>query len=142
MKKFVRIFCLALVAVLMVATLASCGAPAKDPADAKAALDEAEYKTIKLDSDLELIGLTALGIDDVDCMVSGTKVVEDKDGEKKTEHVTVIYFESKDAAKAAMEKIDEYADKDENKDESNWVVPTQSGNMIYYGTKQGVKDAK
>ena len=38
MKNFVRVLCLALAIVMLCATLASCGAPAKDPADAVAAL--------------------------------------------------------------------------------------------------------
>ena len=36
MKNFVRILSFALVAVMLCATLASCGGPAKDPADAVA----------------------------------------------------------------------------------------------------------
>ena len=140
MKKFVRILCLALVSVMLCAALASCG-PANDPNKAVDALKKADYKTVKLATDIELIGLSALGIDDVACMVSGTKIVE-VDGEKKVEHVTIIYFEEKEDAKEAMLKVESYADKDENKDETDWVAPKQSGKMIYYGTKQGVKDAK
>ena len=46
MKKFVRILCLALVAVMLCATLASCGGPAKNPDDAVAAL-KAEVDALK-----------------------------------------------------------------------------------------------
>ena len=46
MKKFVRILCLTLVAVMLCAVLASCGGPAKNPDDAVAALkDNGSYET-------------------------------------------------------------------------------------------------
>ena len=140
MKKFVRILCLALVSVLLCTAFVSCGAPKKDPLKADAALEKEGYTTLKLATDIELLVLKGTGIDDVSCLVTGTKIVE-KDGEKKIEHVTIFYFEEVEDAKEAMLKVDSYADKDENKDESDWISPKRSGNIIYYGTKNGVKAA-
>lgn len=124
MKKFVRILALTLVAVMLCASLASCGAPNKDPEKALAALKEEGYAAVKVGD-----------------YVSGTKVVEE-DGEKKIEHVTIYYYDSKDDATAAMEKIQKLADEEKGDNDSDWVSATQSGNMIYFGTKAAIKAAK
>ncbi len=139
MKKFVRILCFALVTLMLCATLASCGAPAKDPADAEAALEEAGY-TVVNDSKA-LPALYKVAGYDLDNVVSGTKISKDDEGNTVTEHVTIYYFADKDNAEKAMEKIadDEKEEKGENE---NWVSATRSGSMVYFGTKQGVKDAK
>lgn len=132
MKKTLRLLALSLVLVTMVALFASCGGPAKDPADAKAALEENDYVALK--DDTVTPGLMALaGIKDVDCVVSGTN----SDGE----HVTIVYFESKDAANTAWEKIQEYAEDDKKDEESDWSIK-KSGIMVYYGTSAAIKAAK
>ena len=63
MKNFVRLMSLALVAVMLCATLASCGGPAKDPADALAALKENEYVAAEdkliIPAALKLLGVDA-----------------------------------------------------------------------------------
>ena len=137
MKKFTRILCLALVAVMLCATLASCGGPASNPDDAVAALKENGYTAAK-DNLIVPAALTLAGVKDIDTVISGTKVEEDV-----FETITVIYFIDSDAAEAAFEKVEKYASekKDDKAEESNWVVE-QSGAMIYFGTKQAVKDAK
>ena len=137
MKKFVRILSFALVAVMLCATLASCGAPAKEPADAVAALKENNYVA----AEDKLVIPTALklaGVDGVKSVVSGSATIEDK-----FETITIVYFNDKDAAKTAMEKVEKYAsdNKDSKAEESDWVVK-QSGAMIYFGTKAAVKAAK
>ena len=137
MKKLVRIMCLALVAVMMCATLASCGGPAKDPADALAALKENGYvaaeDTVIIPGTLKLIGVNG-----VKSVVSGSATIEDK-----FQTVTIFYFEDADTAKGAMEKVEDYAadKKDDKADDADWVVK-QSGAMIYFGTKDAVKAAK
>ena len=137
MKKFVRIMSFALVAIMLCVTLASCGGPAKEPADAVAALKENGY-TAAEDKIIIPAALKLLGVEGVKSVVSGSATIEDK-----FETITVVYFNDKDAAKTAMEKIEKYADenKDDKAEDSDWVVK-QSGAMIYYGTKAAVKAAK
>ena len=137
MKKFVRILCLTLVAVMLCAVLASCGGPAKNPDDAVAALKDNGYTAGK-DTVVIPTALKLAGVSDIDCVISGSKTADDK-----FETVTVVYFTDKDAAATAFEKVQKYAgdNKDDKAEESDWVVK-QSGAMIYFGTTQAVKDAK
>ncbi|MBR3894409.1 MAG: hypothetical protein IKJ35_04600 [Clostridia bacterium] len=134
MKKTLRILALSIVLVTLVAAFASCGGPAKDPADALAALKKNDYIAAE---DKVILPLTfnAMNVQKVETVVSGTKVTEEG-----TEHITVVYFEDKAAANDAWEKIEKYA-KENAKNESDWVVK-KSGAMIYFGTAAGVKAAK
>ena len=129
-----RQLCALLSLLIVGAAFASCGAPAKDPADALAALKENEYTAAK-DEIFVPLALKALNVDGVKTVISGTKITEEK-----TEHVTVIYFDDKDAANEAWENVEKYAE-DNKKDESDWVVK-KSGAMIYFGTSAGIKAAK
>lgn len=135
-KSIVRILALALVAVMMSLALVSC-APAKDPADAKAALEENGYAATKIDNEglgaLAFAVFTAAGIEDLESVVSGTN----SDGE----HVTILYFEDNAAANDEWEDVQNYADDKKDDEDSDWVIK-KSGNMIYFGTKAGVKAAK
>ena len=140
MKKFIRILALSLVAVMLCASLASCGAPAKDAAKAEKALEDEGYTVVK-DDKLTPVAFKALGYD-LDCVVSGTKIVEDKDGNKSVEHVSIYYVADKENAEKALEKVKEYASDDKEDDDSDWVDATRSGSMVYYGTKAGVKAAR
>ena len=134
MKKAFRILALSLVLVTLVAALASCGGPAKDPDDALAALKDNDY--VAAEDKLIIPGaLKLLGVDGIDSVVSGTATIDDK-----VEHVTIIYFEDKEAANEAWEKVEKYAT-DNKKDDSDWIVK-KSGAMIYYGTSAGIKAAK
>lgn len=135
MKKTLRLIALALVLVMSVAMLASCGAPNKDPDDAIAALKDNGYKAGK-DNILVPLALTALGVDGVKTVISGSAVIDDK-----YETVTVIYFESKDDANDAWEKVQEYANDKKDEKAEDWVCK-KSGAMIYYGTPAAVKAAK
>lgn len=129
MKKSIKLIALALVAVMMCAVLVAC-APAKDPADAKAALEENGYTALKIDG-LGLLAYVWAG-DDVDTVVTGVN----GDGE----NVTIIYYEDNEAANNAWEDIQEYAE-GEKDEETDWVCK-KSGNMIYFGTSAAVKAAK
>lgn len=141
MKKLVRILALTLVAVMLCATLASCGAPAKDPADAKAALEEAEYTVVK--DDTVLPAVFKLAGYELTSVVSGTKTSKDDEGNTVVDHVTVYYFADKENAEKALAKVKEYASEDkDDADDSTWVEATQSGSMVYYGTKAAIKAAK
>lgn len=135
MKNTLKIVALALVLVTMIATLASCGAPAKDPDDALAALKDNDYVAVQ--DTLATPNLMKLaGINGVTSVVTGTAVIDDK-----TEHVTIVYFEDKDAANDAWEKIQDYAKDDKDEKDTDWTIK-KSGAMVYYGTAAGIKAAK
>ena len=135
MKKTLRLVALSLVLVTLVAAFASCGGPAKNPDDAKAALKENGYTVVE--SELLLTGALSLaGIKDVDSVVSGSAVIEEK-----FESVTILYCEKKDAAHEAWENAQKYANDEKSDKAENWVVK-KSGAMIYFGTPNGVKAAK
>ena len=137
MKRSVRILCMLLVAITLVATLASCGAPSEDPDAVDAALEEKGYVVSKLKNKMAMVSLAAVGINTAECLLSAIRI----DG-SNVDQVTVVYFKTADDAKEAMEKIGEYAEPPADTKDSNWVAPTRSGKLIYFGTKQGVKDAK
>ncbi len=139
MKKTLRILALAMVTVILTLALVSCGGPNADPDKAEDALKENDYKTTN-DDTLGPAGLKLVGIDNVDCVVTGTAKI---DGEY--EHVTIWYFDEAEDADKAWDKAEEYADKEQDEDEeakdSKWVVK-KSGKMIYFGTENAIKAAK
>ncbi len=141
MKKFTKIFTLALVAVLALTVFVACG-PNADPTKALAALKENGYTALS-DDTLTPGLLSIAGIKDVDCVVTGTLVVEGEGEEDdKVEHVTIVYFEDADAAKAAWEDMQEHAaEEDEDSKDSDWTIKL-SGAMIYYGTSAAIKAAR
>ena len=141
MKTTVRILTLALAMILLCGALTACGAPAKDPEDAKTALKEAGYTILESDTALP-IAFKLAGYD-LTTVLTATKTATDDEGKTVVEHVTVFYFVDKDNATKAMEKVTAEAENDKkDQDESRWVNPTQSGAMIYYGTKAAIKAAK
>lgn len=131
MKKAFRVVAMSLVLVTLAVLFASCGAPAKDPDDAIASLKENDYTaaqdTLVIPTALKLLGV------DVDSVVTGTN--------KDLEHVTIVYFEDKDAANDAWDKVKEYAEKDKDDEDSDWKIE-KSGAMIYWGTSAAIKAAK
>lgn len=135
MKKTLRLVALALVLVMSVAMLASCATPNKDPDDAIAALKDNGYTAAK-DNIAVPLALKALGVDGVKTVISGSAVIDDK-----VQTVTVIYFESKDDANDAWEKVQEYADGKKDDKAEDWVCK-KSGAMIYFGTSDAIKAAK
>ena len=135
MKKTLRLIALALVLVMSVAMLASCATPNKDPDDAIAALKDNGYTAAK-DNFVVPTALKLLGVDGVKTVISGSAVIDEK-----FQTVTVIYFESKDDANDAWEKVQEYANGEKDEKAEDWVCK-KSGAMIYYGTPAAVKAAK
>jgi hypothetical protein len=136
MKKTMKLIALALVLTLSVVMLASCLGPNADPEKALAALKENGYKAAEDDTVLPFV-FAGLGVKDVDVVISGTAIIDEK-----AEHVTIVYFEDKDAAEAAWEDLKEYAEKeDEDSEESDWNVAL-SGKMIYWGTFSAIKAAQ
>lgn len=130
MKKLFKITSLALVMLMLIATLAACGGPAKEPADAKAALEENGYSVSLSDGKgLEAIA-SMMGIDDLDAKIVATSK-DDMD-----DYVVIYYFEDSADADTAWAKIQEEAD------DKDAEVVKKSGAMIYYGTEAAVKAAK
>lgn len=139
MKKLLKRILVIATAALMLVTLVSCGGPAADPEDAKAALEENGYTAVLLDGTAVEIAAAALGVEDMEANLTAFK--EDN-------AITIYYFENKDAAEAAWEKIEDEAEEakkeyDEEKDEDDPdFVIKKSGAMIYFGTADAVKAAK
>ena len=126
MKKTIRIIALAMVALTLMLTLASCGAkPNSDPDAAEKALEEAGY---------EVVSIPALGVNGLDKNISATKI----DGDK-VDAVTIFYFKDSDSAESAYELIEKQAN--EAKEEMEDVAIGKSGKMIWFGTKDAVKAA-
>lgn len=138
MKNILKVAAIAMVTVMLCLTLASCGGPNADPDDALAALKENGISWAAKDNTVLPGVYKLLGVDNVECVVSGTGKIE---GEYA--HVTIIYFEEKDDANDAWEKIQKESedDKKEADEDSEWVCK-KSGKMIYYGTKDAINAAK
>lgn len=134
MKKTIRIIAVAMVALMLMLTLTSCGKPNSDPDKALDALKENGIALAAKDTTITPAALMLLGVKDIDCVVSGTG--KTNDGENAT--ITVIYFEDSSAAKDAFDKVKEWAEEDN--DDSDFVFK-RSGAMIYFGNKAGVKAA-
>lgn len=134
MKSATKIIALALVAVMLVCTLASC-APAKDPEKAATALKEAKYDITK---DVVVNGSTAI---DAVAGLFGAKtetkptglehdILASKTVDNTTIGIAIYYFDSAKNAKAYFENT---------KHDSE--VYKQSGKIVYWGDKAAVKDA-
>ena len=134
MKKTIKILSLALVAVMAVAMLVACG-PASDYKKAEKALKDNKYAVVTVDNKLALGVTTALiGAESGDIVAT---VV----GTNGDEVVNIWYFKDSSTAKKYWDKAKEYGENQKKDKDSDWVVK-KSGKMIYFGTKQAVKDAK
>ncbi len=138
MKKTMRIFVFAMVAIMLCLAFASCGGPNADPEKALDALKENGVKWATKDSTIQPAIYRAAGINGVETVVSGTGEI---DGEFA--HITILYFENSNYAKEEWEDILEYADEEKKDDvkDSEWVCK-RSGKMIYFGTKNAIESAK
>ncbi|MBO5931969.1 MAG: hypothetical protein J6Q70_07030 [Clostridia bacterium] len=133
MKKMTKLIALALVLALSVVMLASCLPPNMDPEKAIDSLKENDFKAAEDDTLLPLV-FAGLGIKDVDVVVTGTAIIDNK-----LEHVTIIYFEDAEAAKEAWEDVKEYAEKEDKEEEdTDWTI-AKFGKMIWYGTEAAIK---
>ena len=111
--------------VLVMALVAFVGCAPKDPAAAREKLEKAEYVVIE-EKIIVPVGLAALGVKGIDSVMVATK---------EGEIVTMVYFKEKANASEYFDKVKEYAkDKDED------CAVKQSGNWIYYGSEQAMKD--
>ena len=137
MKNTLRILAVAMVAVMLCLTLASCGGPNPDPDKALESLKDNGVTFAGKDTLIIPTALKIAGVDGISSVVSGTGKIDDKYA-----HVTIIYFEEAEDAKNAFEKVEEYANKNKgDAEDSDWVFK-KSGKMIYYGTKDAINAAK
>ena len=137
MKNTLRILAVAMVAVMLCLTLASCGGPNPDPDKALESLKDNGVTFAGKDTLIIPTALKIAGVDGISSVVSGTGKIDDKYA-----HVTIIYFEEAEDAKNAFEKVEEYANKNKGEaEDSDWVFK-KSGKMIYYGTKDAINAAK
>ena len=138
MKKTIKILAATMIIVVFSMTLVSCGGPNTDPDKALEALKENGINLATKDDKAMPLVLKGLGIDDVECVVSGTGKIDDEYA-----HITIIYFEEAEDAKDEWEAVKKYAveDKEEEVKDSEWVCK-KSGNMIYFGTKNAIAAAK
>ena len=135
MKKMVKIIALAMVAVMLMLTLASCGAkPSSDPAKAKEKLEKEGYEVMLVDNEdaLKLLGMEGL----VASLTASKGLLSEKDAQG----VEILYFKDADSAKKVaeteeMKKAIEEANAEENGSAG------RSGKIIWIGTKDAVKAA-
>ena len=140
MKKAVRILALSLVFVMLALVLVACK-PNSDYNKAKEKLEKDGYKVSLLTDSISTTGAEVYyGIEGVEALLTASKKVGDK-----YEAVSIMYFKDSASAKNAMKKIDskENDEDDDDEDELNskYVKRTQSGKMIYAGSKNGIKAA-
>ena len=127
-KTIMKISALAILVAMVCVMIVSC-APASKPEDAKAALEDAGYTVILNDGGLIGSALLPEGAEATLVAVKGDD-----------EYISITYYKDKDALNDAWDKIED--DVKEIKEEYEDVVCKKSGNMIYFGTKQAVKDAR
>ena len=131
MKKFARIFA---VVMLFVAVLAVASCAPKDGAAAKEKMDGKGYTTV-VDTSVQPAAYKLLFGVNVNAVVTATKQVENKDGEKETIAVYAVLFADKADAKASISKMKEEAKKNGENTEVK-----QAGKWLYYGDAKAMKD--
>lgn len=130
MKKTIKFVAFAMVALMLMLTLVSCGSkPNATPADAKKALEKAGYEVLLVDSE---ITLKLTGIDGLVATIAATT----KDLKNA---VTIYYFKDSDSATKAYDKINGLAEEAKKQTES--ISVGKSDKMIWFGTKDAVKAA-
>ncbi len=139
MKKFAKVMAIALIAVLSLAVLVSCG-PASDPDKAEAALKENGYAPVHMKGAIST-GATALllGLKGEDVTDIVFAVNADGDG------MLAIYCKDSGTAKSVLSKAQDVIKQIEStlkiefKGESNVKC---SGKVLYTGTDAGIKAAR
>ena len=124
MKKALKLIALSMVLVMAVLALAACG-PNSDPEKAKAALEDKGYEVLLIDE-----GLTG-----------GLEATLSAFNEDSEDGIYIYYFESADDANDAYDDIEKLFELAKEADEDLELELKKSGKMVYYGTKQAIKDA-
>ena len=139
MKKFAKVMAVALVAVMALALLVSCG-PASDPDKALAALKENGYAAAAKLTDAISLGaadaIVSATRGDITAIVKATKT----DDNDNLQTITIWYFKNAEAAKNAAEKAEEYANAQKG-NSTSWEFG-HTGAMIYWGTSAAIKAAR
>ena len=130
MKKLIALL------VVVFALFVLVGCTPKDQVAAKEKMEGKDYKVV-VDGTIQPAALKLLGVEGVESVLTATKTVENKDGEKETIALEAIFFDTADHAKAALKTIQEEAKKNGEKSEVK-----QAGKWLYYGSDQAVKDFK
>ena len=132
MKKLIRALAIALAISALLLSLVSCTAPAKNPEDAKKALEENSYIIVTyIDNPSEL--RTILGKD------MGLVTYLCAADENYENIIYVYYFETSADAKDAYKEVGKIMER--TAAEEGWIIK-RSGKMIYTGTEAAVKAAK
>ncbi|MBE6589418.1 MAG: hypothetical protein E7643_04495 [Ruminococcaceae bacterium] len=137
MKKALRLIALSMVLIVAIMALASCAKPNSDPEKAKEALEDAGYSVDLTNDSVKLLAANAIYGGDVEAVVSAFKL--DLEEEENNEAIVIIYYEDAEAADDAFETVEKYADEEADEDVDYEIK--KSGNMIWFGTKDAVKDA-
>ena len=135
MKKLLAMALLVCVCLSIVA----CGI-AKDPADLKKKMEDKDYEVMMSEKETEVKGyLTMLGLPTDGATAIITAFNDDEEG------IVVIYYEDAKAAGEAYDKLqenwDDLMEELDEEDRADYKCG-KSGTAIYYGTKDGIKDAK
>ncbi len=132
MKNLTRVLALVLAALLLSLSMVSCSTPAKDPEEAKKALENNGYVILSYIDDVNELK-SILGKDmGLTVYLSAT--------DKTYENILyVYYFESASDAKAAYDEAGKQMKR--TAEEEGWVIK-RSGKMIYMGTEDAIEAAK
>jgi hypothetical protein len=139
MKKIISAVHACVLLLGCVFALASCGAPAKDPAKAEANLKGAGYQ-VKLLNNKEVLDIV-YGSDET----NPNKIVAEIKAVKGNDFINIFYYDSKESAKEAWKTIEaQYEATALNLKESEdlKIKYGREGAVIYIGTKAAVKAAK
>lgn len=121
-----------LLLVLSLFVLVGCGAP-KDPTEAKTKMEDAGY-SVTVDGTLTPAGMRAFGINGAKSVVSAYK---SKTETEEASSLFAVYFDSKDNATAAIDKLKEWAAN--NGKDTN---VQQSGQWLFSGDSAAIKAFK
>ncbi|MBQ9784375.1 MAG: hypothetical protein IJW29_02635 [Clostridia bacterium] len=145
MKKFTKILALTLVVIMSVLTLVACATPAKEPKDAKKALEDNDYTVslTELDEatdDGEIAMLSAYNKDGEYIMI-----VWYEDAKSAKESYNDLKEELKEQEEDLEESKDDLGDEayEEAKEALDKIVIGKSGKMVWMASsKDAVKAAK
>ena len=137
MKKLTALAFSIILAMLSVLMLVSCATPNSDPDKALKALENAGYEDVVKHG---AFSLSFLDLDGLKWRVSGIRMADGK-----CDWVEIYYFEDADAADSAWDELQEDADdwfKNADPDDYGSAFACEkSGNMVYFGTENGIADA-
>lgn len=128
MKKIAKILSVAMLVVMTALVMTACVPGSAEKAQKK--LEKAGYE-VEIYTEADDVGKEMLGFvheDAVEMLMAG----------KDNNSVAVVWFDNKDAAKEMYDKT--YNELKDEIDEGVDVVVKIKGKVVYYGTKQAVKD--